>query len=285
MRLQPDRSGAALPLGRTFLALMLGVTLSGTALSAQEPDTHVRDTVSAVPTADAPDQHLPANAEPIRWYHAAMAVGGVAALTAIDEPVQRHTQRHRSPALSDIAGVFRHGGEPIFYGGVGAGILATGIVSGNHSIQRAGRRVLVSVATAGVVLESMKLLIGRSRPNEGVGAFSFHPFSSLKDSTGLAARGAMPSGHTLAAFAVVTSLADDIHDSGVHLLLYTAAGGTAFSRVYENRHWVSDVAMGTVLGITIGKIVSGRWRIFNLRPPSFLVGPSGEAAVRWSVNF
>jgi membrane-associated phospholipid phosphatase len=135
------------------------------------------------------------------------------------------------------------------------------------------------------VLESMKLLIGRSRPNEDVGAFSFHPFTSLKDSAGVSARGAMPSGHALAAFAVVTSLADDIHSTPVHVLLYTAAGGTAFSRVYENRHWASDVAMGTVLSITIGKVVSGRWRIFNLRPPSFLVGPSGETAVRWSVTF
>jgi membrane-associated phospholipid phosphatase len=275
--------GPAVHPRRIILAVVLGMTPSGAGLTAQEPDTQVPDTVGVVPPAGA--RHLPVNAAPIRWYHAAIAVGGVAALSAIDEPVQRYTQRHRSPALSDIAGVFRHGGEPLFYGGIGAGILATGLVAGDRGIQGAGRRVLVSVATAGVVLESMKLLIGRSRPNENVGAFSFHPFTSLKDSAGVAARGAMPSGHALAAFAVVTSLADDIHSTPVHLLLYAAAGGTAFSRVYENRHWTSDVAMGTVLGITIGKVVSGRWRLFHLRPPSFLVGPSGETAVRWSVNF
>ncbi len=271
--------------GRIILTVIFGATLAGASLAAQEPDAPPRDTASVVPSAGPPGQHLPENAAPIRWYHAALAVGGVAVLTAIDEPVQRYTQRHRSPALSDIAGVFRHGGEPLFYGGVGAGILATGYVLGDHGVQRAGRRVLVSVATAGVVLESMKLLIGRSRPNENVGAFSFHPFSSLKDSTGVAARGAMPSGHALAAFAVVTSLADDVHSTTVHVLLYTAAAGTAFSRVYENRHWTSDVAMGTVLGITIGKVVSGRWRLFHLRPPSFLVGPSGETAVSWTVHF
>jgi membrane-associated phospholipid phosphatase len=285
MRLQADRFSAAVHLRPTLRTVIVGMTLSGTALPAQEPDTHARDTVSVVPSAAGPSQHLPANAAVIRWYHAAIAVGGVAALTAIDEPVQRYTQRHRSPALSDIAGVFRHGGEPLFYGGIGAGILATGIVAGDQGIQRAGGRVLVSVATAGVVLESMKLLIGRSRPNEDVGAFSFHPFTSLKDSSGMAARGAMPSGHALAAFAVVTSLADDIHSTTVHVLLYTAAAGTAFSRVYENRHWSSDVVMGTVLGVTIGKVVSGRWRIFHLRPPSFLIGPSGETAVEWTVNF
>jgi membrane-associated phospholipid phosphatase len=279
------RDFAAVHLGRATLTLILGMTLSGTALTAQEPDTAVRDTVSVVPSAATPSRHLPANAAVIRWYHAAVVVGGIAALTAIDEPVQRYTQRHRSTALEDVADVFRHGGEPLFYGGIGAGILATGFVAGDKGIQRAGRRVLASVAAAGVVLESMKLLIGRSRPNEGAGAFSFHPFSSLKDSAGVAARGAMPSGHALAAFAVVTSLADDIHSTPVHVLLYTAAGGTAFSRVYENRHWTSDVAMGTVLGITIGKVVSGRWRIFNLKPPSFLVGPSGETALRWTVTF
>jgi membrane-associated phospholipid phosphatase len=285
MRLRADRFGAAALFRRTTLTVILGMTLAGAELPAQEPDTTTRDTAGVVPPAAAPARHLPANAAVIRWYHAAAMVGGIAALTAIDEPVQRHTQRHRSPALTDIADVFRHGGEPLFYGGIGGGILATGLVSGDKGIQRAGGRVLTSVATAGVVLESMKLLIGRSRPNEDVGAFSFHPFTSRKDSAGVEARGAMPSGHALAAFAVVTSLADDIHSTPVHVLLYTAAAGTAFSRVYENRHWVSDVAMGTVLGITIGKVVSGRWRIFHLRPPSFLWTPSGETAVRWTVNF
>src|SRR5215212_2585482 len=107
MRLQSDRLGAALRPARPFLAVMLAMTFSGTALPAQAPETHIRDTVRVVPPGPARDQHLPVNAAPIRWYHAAMVVGGVAALAAIDEPVQRYTQRHRSPALSDIAGVFR----------------------------------------------------------------------------------------------------------------------------------------------------------------------------------
>lgn len=89
----------------------------------------------------------------------------------------------------------------------------------------------------------------------------------------------------MAAFAVATSLADDINNTPVRILLYTAATGTAFSRVYDNRHWVSDVAMGAVLGITTSKLVSGRWRIFHLKPPGFLLTPTGAPALSFNVSF
>ena len=39
----------------------------------------------------------------IRWYEAAAALGGVAVLTAVDEPLQRYTQRHRSQTSNDVA--------------------------------------------------------------------------------------------------------------------------------------------------------------------------------------
>jgi membrane-associated phospholipid phosphatase len=94
----------------------------------------------------------------------------------------------------------------------------------------------------------------------------------------------MPSGHVTAAFAVATSLADDIKSPLVHVLLYTAATGTAFSRINDNRHWLSDTAMGAVLGIFTAKVVNGHWRIFGLRPPGFLVTPAGTS-LSWRGSF
>jgi membrane-associated phospholipid phosphatase len=221
----------------------------------------------------------------IRWYEVAAAAAGVGALTALDEPLQRYVQRHRSSTLDDVADVFQQEGEPLYYAGVSLGVLGVGLVTGDNGIQRAGGRLVTSVAVSGAVSEVMKRLVGRSRPNEDVGAYKFHPFTSLKDSAGVETRGAMPSGHATAAFAVATSLADDIDSPVADVLLYTLATGTAWSRINDNRHWLTDTAVGALVGITTAKVVSGRWRIFNLKPPGFLVAPTGAVALSWNVAF
>nr|MBA2628172.1 phosphatase PAP2 family protein [Gemmatimonadales bacterium] len=235
----------------TFLAILAASTVSAHA-TAQVPDSTKKPTPADTARVKRGDrrarQHILANAAVIRWYDVAAVVGGVAALSVLDEPVQRYTQRHRSNTLKHVANAFREEGEPIYYAGVSLGILGVGIVTGNADVQRAGGRLVASVATSALVMTGLKMAIGRSRPNENVGAFKFHPFTSLSDSSGVQTRGAMPSGHTTAAFAVATSIADDLHSDAARVLLYTLATGTAFSRVYDNRHWVSDVAMGAVLG-------------------------------------
>ncbi|MEO8199018.1 MAG: phosphatase PAP2 family protein [Gemmatimonadota bacterium] len=229
------------------------------------------------------------DAHQVTLTQALFAVGGVALATALDEPLQRaaqkHRRAHRGGTLTDLANGFRQQGEPIYYAGISLGVLATGYIAGSAPIRRAGRRLVVSVAVSALAEQSLKILLGRSRPNEGVGAFTFHPFSSRNDSTGLTARGSFPSGHVTAAFAVATSLADDINNTPVQIGLYALASGTAFSRVYDNRHWFSDTVFGAILGITTAKLVSGHWRIFNLKPPGWLVTPTGAPALSWNVPF
>lgn len=268
-----------------FAALVL---FSGS-LAAQRPDS-----VSSSPAADsavadtgikAARERVLAHAHVVRWYEAAAALGGVGALMLLDEPVQRFTQHHlRSNTTDDIASVFRQEGQAPYYAGLSLGVLGLGLVTGKPGIRRAGARLVAAVALSGAELEAMKYLVGRSRPNGGVGAFSFHPFASLTDSAGVETRGSMPSGHVTAAFAVATSLADDIKSPLVHVLLYTAASGTAFSRINDNLHWLSDTGMGAVLGIFTAKVVNGHWRIFGLRPPGFLVTPAG-ASIEWHTSF
>jgi hypothetical protein len=53
-----------------------------------------------------------------------------------------------------------------------------------------------------------------------------------------------------------------------------AGGSTAWSRVYDERHWASDVVLGAALGIATAKVVAGRWRVFGFRPPHFLIEPN-----------
>ena len=67
----------------------------------------------------------------------------------------------------------------------------------------------------------------------------------------------MPSGHTSSAFGFAASLADDVHPLWAKIGLYTLATGTAWSRVYDNKHWTSDVVFGALVGITSAKLVNG----------------------------
>ena len=145
--------------------------------------------------------------------------------------------------------------------------------------------MVAAVGVSAILMGGSKMLIGRSRPNEGVGAFKFHPLTSLKDSAGVQTRGAMPSGHTTAAFAIATSLADDVHNVPLQVLLYTFAIGTAYSRINDNRHWFTDTAAGAILGIASAKLVNGHWRIFGLKPPGVLLTPTGTATLQWTGTF
>lgn len=220
----------------------------------------------------------------VRWYEAAAAVGGVSALMLLDGPVQRWSQRHRSKTTDDISGLFRQEGEAPYYAGISLGVLGIGVVAGKPGVRQAGTRLVASVLLSAAEMYALKVGVGRSRPNEDVGTFAFHPFTSLKDSAGVETRGSMPSGHVTAAFAVATSLADDIKSPLVSVLLYTAATGTAFSRINDNRHWLSDAGMGAVLGVFTAKVVNGHWRVFGLRPPGFVVTPAGPG-LGWHASF
>lgn len=69
-------------------------------------------------------------------------------------------------------------------------------------------------------------------------------------------RNSFPSGHTAMAFVGAELLWQEYHhDSPWYGVAgYTLATATGILRMYNNRHWLSDVAMGAGIGILSGKI-------------------------------
>jgi membrane-associated phospholipid phosphatase len=154
-------------------------------------------------------------------------------------------------------------------------LLAAGLVAHDDNLTRAGGRLAATLALAGAASTATKFVFGRPRPSESVEADVFAPFSG---------EDAMPSGHSTIAFALATALADDIQKTWASVGLYTLATGVAWSRLNDDRHWLSDVAAGAVVGVVSAKLVNGRWRLFHLRPPSILLGPR-HAGLAWQVQF
>jgi membrane-associated phospholipid phosphatase len=68
----------------------------------------------------------------------------------------------------------------------------------------------------------------------------------------------MPSGDATAAFAVSSALSEKFGNTYASIGLYSLATLTAFSRVYDDQHWLSDTffgaAIGTFMGVTVAHL-------------------------------
>lgn len=212
----------------------------------------------------------PRPARPIRWFHGVAALGAVALASLGDESLQDELQSHRTAGKDDVARVFRRMGEPTVYGIAALGTLTTGVLLGDARVERAGGRIAAGLLTSALVTNLLKPAVGRQRPSHTTDPFRFRAFSG---------RDSWPSGHTSMAFALASGASDEIGFLPATVALYGAAGLTAWSRLNDNRHWGSDVLAGALVGIASAKLMNGRWRVFGLSAPRFLLEP-GAVGVR-----
>lgn len=77
---------------------------------------------------------------------------------------------------------------------------------------------------------------------------------------------AMPSGHTMTAFAAVTAIYFSLPSGRRHrhLWLFAVALGVGLSRIAVGAHWPADVAVGAALGVFSG--LGGAWLCSRIKP-------------------
>ncbi len=83
----------------------------------------------------------------------------------------------------------------------------------------------------------------------------------------------MPSGHATVTFAVATVLQQHLGYKAA-IPTYLIASYVATSRLHDNRHYASDVVMGAVTGVIVGRSVTYHGRNFWGGP---VVVPGGMA--------
>lgn len=113
-----------------------------------------------------------------------------------------------------------------------------------------------SAALGGLVAEVGKLVIRRERPepNDGV-----HAFRDWADRTWSSAGLAMPSSHTLVAFAGAAMLARLYPRA--RWVGYALAVGCGLTRVMARAHFLSDVVLAAGLGWAVAAVLVRRWPI------------------------
>ena len=92
--------------------------------------------------------------------------------------------------------------------------------------------------TATVIVQPMKRIIGRERPNKS----DFHSF---------------PSGHTSTAFVAAEFLHQEFghHSPWISIAGYATATATGYLRLYNNQHWLGDVLAGAAIGMASTKLI------------------------------
>jgi membrane-associated phospholipid phosphatase len=183
-----------------------------------------------------------------------------AALIYVDRPIAQELQKpgaQSSAVLRQVADGVELIGSPgaLAFGG---SLYVVGLATRKRGLADVGWHTLEALAVSGQVTSLMKGLFGRSRPFVANGDVRDFDLGS-----GFAAgtRRSFPSGHTSAAFTFASVIsAETAHrwpraHRVVGPLAYAAATGTGLARMYHDKHWASDVALGAAVGTLAGRLV------------------------------
>lgn len=186
------------------------------------------------------------------WEKAAILSGltaGTIGFIQWDDDFRLSARKGVSSDLNTASRIVKFYGEKYVVVGIGGGLYVTGLAFKNDDIRTAGRLTFEALLVSGITTGSLKLIIGRSRPrlNEGPRKFNFWEWDNALQS--------LPSGHTTNAFTVSTVLAESIDTWWARVGLYSLAAATSYSRVYDDEHWVSDIALGAAIGYLSGKVI------------------------------
>ncbi len=196
---------------------------------------------------------------PVHWDNEdllrfSLVSAGTLTLVAFDPKIRDWTQDHRTDLSGDISHLFERAGDGGYLLGLTAALYAAGEIWHNRGLRKTALLSVESLATASALAAVMKFVAGRARPRTGEDQLTFRMFSASSDYN------SFPSGHTAAAFAVATTIADQTRSMPLDILAYGAATLVGLSRIHDNQHWSSSVLASAALGYFVAKKISSRHR-------------------------
>jgi hypothetical protein len=180
-----------------------------------------------------------------------LATAGAVGLTYVfDTNIRNKVQGTKSSTLDKAADAGEIIGNPFVHLGVAAAVYGGGILADSPKWQEMGEMLGEAALLADASGFILKEAIGRSRPFVGDGKGSFRPLQFKNDYD------SMPSLHTASSFAMASVLASTSQSFLAKTLYYSAATFVGFSRIYQDKHWASDVILGAAIGELCGRVVT-----------------------------
>ena len=234
-------------------------------------------------------------------YRDAVLAGGVALVTLAARPFDDHyaarlqdssTQANRK--LQGLATFVRTVATPGSYV-IGGTMYVAGRLSKDERLADLGWHGTEALIVGELVAGVIKGTAGRQRPHvRPRDPNSFQLFRGFGHEDKYRS---FPSGHTTSAFAAAAAVSSETSRWWPNTrwiigpAMFTGAALTGVSRMYNNRHWASDVLIGAGIGTFAGlKVVRyhhshpgnrlDRWMLAG----SLVPNPEGGQAIRWTIT-
>ncbi|MDO5980733.1 phosphatase PAP2 family protein [Flavivirga spongiicola] len=136
-------------------------------------------------------------------------------------------------------------GSPQVYFIANAGLYGFGLLTKNEKIRKTSVLIISSSFTTGLIQSFSKTAFGRVRPKNGYKSTEFRFWSKEPQFH------SFPSGHTVLSMTMTHAIAKQFDNVWSKVGIYTLGSIVPISRLFAGVHWLTDVALGTVISIAV----------------------------------
>src|SRR5690242_3678035 len=204
------------------------------------------------------------------WVGAGAVLALSAAVSPLDDDVDRWFMDHQKDGIFSSLKEFREGGRA-FAGSTitpaALGVYIIGVATKSRGIRDGVWGCVASYASESVVRSQvMYRLVGRLRPDSIRGgqvqirSEQGDQYKFYFPGSNAWGKHSLPAGHVANVAACASFLSHRFENPYVTIPAYAIAAGVGVGRLVDRRHWTSDTVLGALLGYAVGKEVAQRSR-------------------------
>lgn len=177
-----------------------------------------------------------------QWGDFGVTMVGTGVAYLFDDPVYDYMDGIKEDIPQIIRDYGFEYGSPANNYMITGGVYMVGLIAKDKKLRRAGVLLVSSATTAGLLQQIMKSAFGRARPLSGYSKDTFNPFwAGDKDFH------SFPSGHAILAMTNAHAIAKQFKSKWIKGGIYTLGAIPAISRLWEGKHWLSDVVLSVAI--------------------------------------
>jgi membrane-associated phospholipid phosphatase len=191
----------------------------------------------------------PKNFESEDWINLSATIGLTGLAMLVDHDLKHFSQSNKTEFLTTVFKIDDYYHTELMAASIVL-LYGFGLIDENNEVRNLSLRLAEATVYSTIINMGFKFIGGRSRPFYTDSPFEFEPFKTNYEQT------SFPSAHSTLAFAYSTVMAKEYQNFFWKFGWYSVAVLTAYARIYNNEHWLSDVIFGSAIGYFVGEFVN-----------------------------